>query len=173
MIVVALALSLLSSSPSASTLAAVAVFAANADRTWPVDDREPAVTAEALRLLEVAGKSLADDWGVNAGDVRKSITAFASARAALEKQARGEEDRPRYAREAIIKGAAMIAELAGAASLDDSTTRQKLSDLKKAAEDLDRKKQVREQGAVLEKYFKQAAALMRELVEAPEPGGKD
>jgi len=165
MIVFAFTLTLLSASPSASTLAAVAVFAANVDRTWPADEREPFVTAEALRLMEVAGRSIADDLRVNSGVVRKSLDAFASTRAALEGEAR-EEERPRYAREALARGRAMLAALAAALHMSDGTTRQRLAALDKSADDINRKRALRKQRRTIEDYFRQAAGMMRALLDA-------
>jgi len=169
MTAIVLTLSILSSSPSATTLAAVAVFVANTDRQWPVDEREPFVTAEALRLMEVAGRALADDWGVNTGDLRESIEAFSQSRVALEKQARGDADRPRYARDALAKGEAMLSELAAVLDLDDATLTKLMAQLEDTTADFDRKRQVRQQADVLESFFHHAAAVMRELVDAPPP----
>ena len=167
--IIALTLTLFTVTPSASTLAAVAVFVANAERKWPVDEREPAVTAEALRLLEAAGRAIADDWALDSGDVPESIADFASARAELEQQVRGDEDRPRFAREALVKGAEMIEALTTALDLDDAAVRRQLSALERSAEALDRKEQVRQQGEALEEYFHQTAELLQGLLDAPAP----
>lgn len=153
--------------PSASTLAAVAVFTANTERKWPVDEREPFVTAEALRLFEAAGRAIADDWKIDTGKVHESIAAFGTARAALEVKARGDDDRPQFAREALARGRTMIDALAGALERDDATTRQQLSEFKHSADALDRKRQVRQQGEVLERYFHQAGELMQALINTP------
>ena len=168
MTVIVLSLSILFSSPSAQTLATIAVFVANTDRQWPVDEREPFVTAEALRLLEAAGRSLADDWGVNDGDVHESIAAFSLSRVALEKQARGDDDRPRYVREALANAESMLDALAAAVDLDE-TTPQLLARLEDTTDEFDRKRQVRQQVDVLETFFGHAAALMRELADSPPP----
>jgi hypothetical protein len=160
-------ITLLLVTPSASTMAAVALFAANAERAWPVDEREPFVTAEALRLLEGAGHAIATDWKVDSGKVHDSIAALGAARAALEAKLRGDSERPRQAREALGKGRVMMDNLADALDKDDAATKRQLSELKHAADALDHKRQVRQQGEVLERYFRQASELMKGLIEAP------
>ena len=167
----AILITLLAFTPSVSTVAAVAVFTANAERKWPVDEREPFVTAEALRLLEVAGRAIADDSKLNTGKVHDSIAAFEAARAALEVKVRGDKDRPHLAREALVKGRAMIDALAAALDRDDGPMRRQLAELKQTADALDRKRQVRQQGEVLERYFHQAAELMKGLIQTPAPNG--
>jgi hypothetical protein len=149
-------------------MAAVAVFAANAERSkWPADEREPFVTAETLRLLEAAGRAIAGDWKVDTGKVHGSITAFASARAALDGKAGDEDARPSLARDALVKGTTMITALAAAIDRDDATTKQRLSALKKSAESLDRKRQLRQQADALERYFHQASELLRAISVTP------
>jgi hypothetical protein len=161
-------IALLAITPSPSTMAAVAVFAANAERKWPADDREPFVTAETLRLLEAAGRAIAVDGKVDTGKVHESIAAFASARSVLEAKATDEAVRGQLARDALVKGATMITTLATALDRGDAATRQALAALKQSADALDRKRQVRQQGDVMERYFHQAAELLRALIATPE-----
>src|SRR4051794_12284325 len=92
----AFALSLALDQPTLSptTLAAIAVFEVNADRKWPADDREPVVTAEALRLLELAARGIATDAHIDAGKIRKSIDDFEKAHAALAPLPRDDQRLP-------------------------------------------------------------------------------
>ena len=66
----------------ASAMAAVAVFAVNADRQWPSDEREPVVTAEALRLMEAAALEVAAGAKPENKAATVSIDRFKTARAA-------------------------------------------------------------------------------------------
>jgi hypothetical protein len=164
---IAITLFLLSTIQSATTLAAVAIFNVNAERKWPVDDREPAVTAEALRLLEVAAKGIADDRKIDDGKVRQAIADFTAARTAFERQRSGDATRPGAAREALREGRSMIDAIADALDLDDQPMQQLLSDLKRTADSFDKHRPVRQQADVLEKYFHAASQLAREMVDAP------
>lgn len=164
---VALILIALTITPSAATMAAVAVYSVNAERKWPADEREPAITSETLRLLEAATRAIAGDWKVDKGKLADGITGFASARATLDKLARGDKERPVAAREVLLKGRAMIDALAASVARDDAATRKPLADLKQAADQFDRRRPVRDQADVLERYFRQSSAVLKALLEAP------
>lgn len=159
---VALTLSLLTVTQSPATMAAVAVFVANAERKWPADEREPFVTAEALRLMEAAASAIADEGKINTGKVHESIVEFSKARLVAVDAAAAEDDRALLARNALMKGQAMLEALA--ASHTDATMRQRLTELKRSAEALDRKRQLRQQADALERYFHQAADVLRALL---------
>jgi hypothetical protein len=158
-------LSMVNPSPSASTFAAVALFAANVDRQWPTDERGPAVTGEALRLMAVAARGIADDWKIEDGKLRESIAAFDRAREELFRHQRGDEKRPEVARDALDEGRVLIDRLAEALNHDDRTTRER-SALKALVESFDDDKPVREQVDELEKYFQQAAAVLKSMLDA-------
>jgi hypothetical protein len=160
---VAVTLALLTFTQSPSTMAAVAVFTANVERTWPADDREPFVTLEALRLMEAAVAAVATDRKVDNPKLKQSIDAFTAVRAELEPAKIGSEEKPPVVREALIKGVAMIEALAGAVRREDATTKSRLSELKKSADALDRKRKLSEQGDVLQRYFHEASELLKAL----------
>jgi hypothetical protein len=165
MFAIALTLILATAAQSPATMAAVAVFAANADRKWPADDREPFVTAEALRLMEAAATAIADESKINTGKVRDAIVEFSKVRLVAADHATAEDDRAAITRDALIKGELMINALA-AASHRDAASRQPLAELKKSAEQIDKKKQLRQQAEALEKYFHDAAELLRAMMAA-------
>ena len=78
-----LAVTLATATPSASTLAAVKIFAVNVDRQWPADDgRGQAVTAEALHLMTVAANAMADDWKIDDRKLRSPIADLDASREA-------------------------------------------------------------------------------------------
>lgn len=159
---IVLTLTLFTATQSASTLAAVTMFTTNVDRTWPADDREPFVTVEALRLMETAAAAIADEGKVNTGKVKDAIADLTKARESLEAHA-SDDEHSRLTREALLTGHEMVEALVESqrAARD---TRQKLSELKRAAESLDRKKPAREQGEVLQRYFRHAAELLRAMI---------
>jgi hypothetical protein len=167
-IAMTLTLALVNASPSASTLAAVAIFAANVDRQWPTDEREPVVTGEALRLMAVAARGMADDWKVDDGKVRDSIAAFESASEALAQQAGDDRQRAEMTRKVLDEGRQMIERLAVALNSADLTATGRAG-LKKAVDDFDKKKPVPQQADQLEQYFQQAAKLLRAIVDQPTP----
>src|SRR5262245_13941195 len=118
----ALTLSIATATPSASTLAAVKVFAVNVDRDWPSDDaRGQAVTAEALRLMAVAARAMADDSKVDDRKLRDAIAEFDSARETLSLHPRGDRQRPAFARGALEDGRKVIDQLAAALQCADLT----------------------------------------------------
>lgn len=160
-----LTMSLLAVAPSATTLAAVAVFSANADRHWPKDDRAPAVTGEVMRLMAAAARAMADDWKVNDGKLRASIADFDAAREELFKSPRGDQQRSVAAREALDHGRVMIDRLAEALNCASLTAKDRGA-LKKLVEDFDDDRPVEQQAGDLEKYFQQAAALVRTMLDA-------
>jgi hypothetical protein len=158
---------LLGAMQSPSTMANVAIFTVNAERKWPSDEREPAITAEALRLLEVSATGIADDRHIDDKKVRESIADFKTAREAFEKEPRGGADRPKAAREALAKGRSMLDALADALDLDDQPMQKLLSDLKRTTDDFDRRRPIAQQADLLEKYFRDASQLTKELLDAP------
>ncbi len=159
----ALALTVVTLAQSPSTLAAVAVFTANVERKWPADEREPAVTGEALRLMDAAARAIAEDAKIDSGKIRQAMDGFAAVRKAMDTPARSEDDRTLVVRDALAKGAMVVEAVAVARRREDPKTKTQLGELKRAAEAVDRKKQLRQQGDLLERYFRQAAELMRAL----------
>lgn len=164
------ALALASATPSASTLAAVKIFAVNVDRQWPTDDeRAAAVTGEALRLMAVAARGMADDWKVDDGKWRDAIASFDSAREILSRHPRGDKERPESARDALNQGREMIDRLAAALNCTEATARDR-DQLEQLAKKFDKRRPVAEQVADLQKYFQQAAKLMESMLDAaPSP----
>jgi hypothetical protein len=156
---------LITAAQSPATMASVAVFAANAERKWPADDREPFVTGEALRLMEAAAAAIADDAKINTGKVHDAIVEFSKVRLVATDHATAEDDRAAITRDALIKGESMINALA-AALHHEAASRQQLAALKKSAESIDKKTQLRAQAAALEKYFHDAAGLLRTMLAA-------
>ena len=163
-----LALSL-NAAPSAATLAAVAIFRANVVRQWPTDERGPAVTVEALRLMERATRGIADDWHITDDKFRDSMADFESAWEALSRHAPGDKNRPALARDALDQGRTMIDLLAEALRDTGTPIKTGLSAMKESVEQFDRKQPVRQQVDVLERYFDQAAALLQSMLDAPPP----
>lgn len=161
---IALAVTLLTVTQSPATMAAVAIFAANVDRKWPTDEREPFVTAEALRLMEAAASAIADETKTNTGKVNAAIIDFSKARVAAVDQRVAEDDRARLIGNALVKGQSMLEALVAAHA--DATLRQRLIELKRSAEALDQKRPLRQQGDALERYFHQAADVLRALLTA-------
>lgn len=162
----AVALMLFTAAQSPTAMAAVVMFATNVDRKWPADEREPFVTVEALRLMEAAAVAIAEDAKANTGKVKEAIDEAAAARTALEQRVADEDERPRLTRDALLKGHAMIESLAGGVRRTNATTRERLSGLKRSAEAIDRKRNLREQGETLERYFGAAAELLRGMLDA-------
>ena len=162
----ALMLTVASTAPSATTLAAVKVFAVNVDRQWPSDDaRAAAVTAEALRLMSVAVRDMADDWKVDDNALRDAIGSFDAARAALSTHPRGDGKRPAAARAALEAGRVMVDRLAAALNCADLTAKER-GNLKRLADEFEKKRPVREQVDDLEKYFQDAAAAITSMLDA-------
>lgn len=160
-----LTLSLVSAAPSATTLAAVAIFSANVDRHWPKDDRAPAVTGEVMRLMAEATRAMADDWKVNDGKLRSAIAEFDTAREQLFKHPRGDQERPEVTRDALDAGRVMIDRLAEALNCERLTSKER-DELKKFVKAFDEDRPVEQQVDDLEKYFQQAASLVQTLLEA-------
>jgi hypothetical protein len=160
-----LTLSLVNAAPSATTLAAVAIFSANVDRQWPKDDRAPAVTGEVMRLMAVAARGMADDWKVNDGKLRDAIADFDTAREQLFKHPRGDRERPEVTRDALDAGRVMIDRLAEALNCARLTSKERAA-LKKFVEEFDDDRPVEQQVDDLAKYFQQAAALVRTMLDA-------
>ena len=160
-----LTLALIAPSPSAATLAKVAVFAANVNRQWPSDDRGPVVTGEALRLMAAAARAIADDRKVDEGKLRDTIADFDSAREALFQHPRGDRKRPEYARAALADGRLVIERLAETLGLSARTSGDRAA-LKKFVEEFDQDRPVSEQVDDLEQYFQNAAALLKSMLEA-------
>lgn len=163
---VAVAMMLFTAAQSPTAMAAVVMFATNVDRKWPADEREPFVTVEALRLMEAAAAAIADDAKVNTGNVKEAIDEVAAARTALEQRVADEDERPRLTRDALLKGHALIDSLAAGVRRSNATTRERLNGLKRTAEAIDRKRNVREQGETLERYFSAAAELLRSMLDS-------
>jgi len=161
-----LTLSLLNATPSASTLAAVAVFAANVDRQWPADDRAPVVTDEALRLMAVATRAVADDLKVNQGKLHDAIDEFVLSREALQRHKPGDPKRPELARKALDDGREMLEQLVVALRVQQLTAVERAA-LKKFVKNFDEDRPVQQQADDLEQYFQQAATLLRKIVDAP------
>ena len=157
-VVLSSVLALTAQSPSA--MAAVAVFAVNADRAWPSDDREPVVTAEALRLMEAAARELAAGAKPENKAATVSIDRFKTARTDAGSAA---EDATKL-RTALVAGADAIADLVGTSK--DATTTQRVAELRRLANAFDKKIAPRQQAGALEKYFKSAAALLRGVIQS-------
>ena len=158
---VAVALALLTFTQSPPTMAAVAVFTANVERTWPADDREPFVTLEALRLMGAAVGTITADRKIDNAKLKQSIDAFTAARAQLEPSKIGDDEKPPLVRDALIKGAMMVEALTTATRRDDSTTRSRVAELKRSADALDRKRKLTEQADLLQRYFHQVSELLK------------
>jgi hypothetical protein len=158
---VAVTLALLTFTQSPTTMAAVAVFTANVERKWPTDEREPFVTLEALRLMEAAVGTVATDRKIDNTKLKQAMDGFAAARASLEPAKIGDDEKPPLVRDALIKGAAMIEALTSAVRPDDAATRSRLTELRKFAEALDRKRKLSEQVEVLQRYFHEADELLK------------
>src|SRR5690349_3127722 len=138
-----LALTVAAATPSASTLAAVKVFAVNVDRQWPSDDgRGQAVTGEALRLMAVAARAMADDWKVDDDRLRGAITDFEAAREALFNHPRGDRQRPEFARRALEDGRKVIDRLAAALRCSDLTETDRV-ELEKLVKEFEKDRPVR------------------------------
>ena len=152
-VVLSSVLALTAQSPSA--MAAVAVFAVNAERQWPADERQPIVTAEALKLMEAAARELAAGAKPENKALLAAIDRFKAARADAEK---GADDANRL-RLALVAGADMLEDLVAASK--DAASAQRSAEVKRLANALDRKVAPRQQSAALEKYFRAAAALLR------------
>lgn len=161
-----LALAAGSATPSATTLAAVKVFAVNVDRQWPSDDgRGQAVTSEALRLMAVAARAMADDWKVDDSKLRRAITDFDAARDALFQHPRGDRQRPEFARQALEDGRRVIDDLAAALRCADLTAGDRVA-LEKLVKDFEKHRPVREQVDDLEHYFQEASKLLQAMLDA-------
>jgi hypothetical protein len=164
---VAVTLALLTLSQSPSAMAAVVVYTVNAERKWPTDEREPFVTSEALRLMEAAVRALAADRKVDNAKLKTSIDTLVAARAELEPVKPGDDERPALVRDALIKGATMVEALTTSLRRDDETMRSRLTELKRSAEALDRKRKLEQQADSLERYFHQASVLLNAMLDAP------
>jgi hypothetical protein len=162
-------LALLSAVQSPTTLAAVALFAANVDRDWPADEREPLVTAEALRLMAAATQAIAEEWKVSDGKVRQAIAAFDSARQGLSSEAPDSPRRSPRTGAALDAGRLAIEQLTTALRITDATTKGRLASLKRSVEKFSREPAAPQQADVLEQYFRDAAALLRSMLDAPAP----
>lgn len=163
-----LALALQNPAPSATTLAAVETFAANVDRTWPTDEREPFVTGEVLRLMTNATRAIADDWHLDDKKLRDAIADVDSAREALLRQPRGDRKRPELARQALDEGRKMIDRLADALGQDESA-RATLSALDRSFKKFEDDRPVRAQVDAMKEYFQEAAKVLAAIVDAPPP----
>lgn len=163
--VIALTLILAAAAQAPSTMAAVAIFNVNVDRKWPVDEREPAVTAEALRLMEAAVQAVIEERKLDAPKLRQSISAFTQAREALGRTAE-DKDRAPLVRDALLKGRMMAESVASATGLSDEATRQRLAGLKTAADAFDRARPVRDQADILERYFRTSSELLHAILAA-------
>lgn len=141
-------------------MAAVAVFAVNAERQWPSDERQPVVTAEALRLMEAAARELAAGAKPENKTLLAAIDRFKAARADAET---GAEDATRV-RNALVAGAEMLEGVIGASK--DTAATQRVAEVKRLANAFDRKIAPKQQSAALEKYFRAAAALLRGTVQS-------
>ena len=157
-VVLSSVLALTAQSPSA--MAAVAVFAVNADRQWPSDEREPVVTAEALRLMEAAALEVAAGAKPENKAATVSIDRFKTARTAAGAAAQDAT----MLKAALVAGAEAMADLV--ATSKDATTTQRVAELKRLANAFDKKIAPRQQAGAIEKYFKSAAALLRGVIQS-------
>jgi hypothetical protein len=163
---ITLALAAAGASPSASTLAAVKIFAVNVDRKWPADDgRGEAATSESLRLMSAAVRAMADDWKVEDGKLRDAIADFDAARETLFQHPRGDKERPELTRAALDHGRKMIDRLAEALHCDDLTAKDRAA-LEKLVKQFEKDRPVREQADDLETYFKEASKLLQSMLDA-------
>lgn len=165
--VIAVLLSLLSVTPSAATFAAVALFAANVDRKWPADDRAPAVNGEALRLMSAATKAIGSDFKISDDKWRDAMADFDTDRDALAAEVGDEERRAELVRDTLDSGRKALERLASAMKLTDRTTKGHLDALKTSIDKFDRDTPARQQGEVFAEYFREAAALLKSMLDAP------
>ena len=115
--------------------------------------------------MEVATQSLTDESKLTDPKLRDAISSFRSAREALAARATTDPQRMGAARAALETGVVMIDRLTTALGPPTGMTSERAA-LKRAADGLEKNVPLEKQGDVLERYFKQAAAIVKSLLDS-------
>jgi hypothetical protein len=141
---------------------ALRAFLEQVDREWPGESRQQSVTVESLTLLASTVESIAKARQKLTPDI---ITGLDRLRTETHKYERGvpsDLSQSTQLQHVLITAADVLRRLAGAGA-DTEPERSRLAALKRSAESLDRRAPLRRQPDVIERFFHQAAELLRDL----------
>jgi hypothetical protein len=158
-----------SNSQSAATPdQALRAFIEQADREWPGESYQQAITVDSLVLLANAVASLAQQKGVLvrlADDVAQLRANIRGYRAALPDDYR----QSARLRRTLAHATGLIQRLVAEASQERRPSDPALNALRRAADSLDVDQSLRGQPDVIERFFGQAAIILQRLDQQPTP----
>lgn len=146
---------------------ALRAYVEQTDREWPGESHQQAITVESLVLLSNAIASLAHQRGINA----RLTDDLAELRANTAVYRAGSPEDPRQSgrlRHTLIQAGDVVQRLVSEADGQRRRDDPALNALRRAADSLDVDQSLRQQPDVLERFFGQAAAILRSVERQPD-----